>query len=117
MPKVFVYGTLKQGHCYHYLLQAFEAIPAIAPHIDLHNGPDYPFAIRGLGQVYGEVYFINHSVLQQLDELEDHPDDYCRELTPVILPQGQMIQAWIYLNPKAKLYPPIETGCWVPNLK
>ncbi len=108
MPFIFVYGTLKKGQSYHYLLRGCQGYRAIAPRIVLHAGPHYPFAIRGLGQAIGEIYNIHDALLQKLDELEDHPNDYHREITPVILANGNMIRAWIYLHKQACRYPRIR---------
>ena len=123
MPKVFVYGTLKTAQVNHHLLDGPRGslrtapIVAVAPGIVLHAGPDYPFAIRGQGQAKGEVYTITEAVLRKLDELENHPHDYHREITPVILANYQRILAWIYLHRQAYRYPKIATGNWQPPKK
>lgn len=114
--KVFVYGTLKFGYCNHYLLQGKIPQSAIAPHIQLHAGPDYPFAIRGQGNAHGEVYEIDEITLQALDRLEQDHDDYYRELTPVILENQQEMMAWIYLNNNAFHYPCLLDGVWQPTI-
>ena len=116
MYKLFVYGTLKFGQVHHVLLAGREGIQAIAPHIQLHAGPDYPFAAKGIGSSKGEVYHIDFETLQKIDELEGHPDDYQRVLIPVILADGHITEAWIYLNEsKAFLYPLIPEGDWWPE--
>lgn len=116
MHKLFVYGTLKTGQANHSLLIGRKGTQAIAPHIELHAGPDDPFAVRGSGSSKGEVYDINAEILQKIDELEGHPDDYHRSLTQVILANGQITQAWIYLNEnKAFLYPLVPEGDWQPK--
>lgn len=116
MHKVFVYGTLKQGNYNHYLLRGAKKYTdtAIAPKINLHAGPFYPFAIRGQGQTIGELYEVNAATLRKLDELEDHPNDYHREITRIILANNQIVMAWIYLNKKAYYYPRIPNGIWLP---
>ena len=113
MHKVFVYGTLKQGGDNHSLLRGTKKYPAIAPKINLHAGPFYPFAIRGQGQAIGELYEVNEATLRKLDELEGHPHDYQREITRVILENKQTVMAWIYLNKKAYHYPRIVDGIWL----
>jgi gamma-glutamylaminecyclotransferase len=121
MPKIFVYGTLKKGQINHYLLCSHRGssritpLPATAPGIVLHAGPHYPLAIRGQGQAIGEVYTITESVLKKLDVLENHPDDYHREITPVIMAQGHRLLVWIYLHNQAYHYPKITAGLWQPN--
>jgi gamma-glutamylaminecyclotransferase len=121
MPKIFVYGTLKTGQINHRLLcdprgsSRIVPLPATAPGIVLHAGPHYPLAIRGQGQAIGEVYTITESVLKKLDVLENHPDDYHREITPVIVINGHRLLVWIYLHNQAYHYPKITTGLWQPN--
>jgi gamma-glutamylcyclotransferase (GGCT)/AIG2-like uncharacterized protein YtfP len=51
--------------------------------------------------IHGEVYGVNEAILARLDLLEGHPDWYRRELIPVRLFNGQIIDAWIYFNPSA----------------
>ena len=58
--KVFVYGTLKKGYGNHHRLRDAKGYPAVAPKIDLHAGPFFPFAVRGKGQAIGEVVNFNH---------------------------------------------------------
>ncbi|BAP55003.1 hypothetical protein THII_0706 [Thioploca ingrica] len=121
MPKIFVYGTLKKGQINHHLLcgprgsSRIAPLPATAPGIVLHAGPHYPLAIRGQGQAIGEVYTITESVLKKLDVLENHPNDYHREITPVIMAQGHRLLVWIYLHNQAYYYPKITTGLWQPK--
>ncbi len=121
MPKIFVYGTLKKGQINHHWLCGYRGnsriapVPAIAPGIVLHAGPHYPLAIRGRGKAIGEVYTITESILRKLDGLENHPDDYHREITPVMTVQGHRILVWIYLHHQAYHYPKITTGLWQPQ--
>jgi len=110
---VFVYGTLKRGCCNHKLLKDFKAFKAKAPGIELHEGPGYPYAVRGKGIIFGELYFIDTKTLKKLDDLEEHPNYYVRQKTKVIiLPDNREIEAWIYLNNEAIKWPKIETGVW-----
>jgi len=116
MHNVFVYGTLKSGYGNHALLQrSVKGYSAVAPGINLYKGDYFPFAMRGQGQAIGEVYEIDNALLKKLDDLEGHPMFYHRELTPVILDNGQTIKAWIYLYDKAHHYPIIADGNWQPK--
>lgn len=48
--------------------------------------------------VRGEVYAVDASTLQNLDELEDNGRLYRRELLPVVLEErGETLRAWVYL--------------------
>jgi gamma-glutamylcyclotransferase (GGCT)/AIG2-like uncharacterized protein YtfP len=65
----------------------------------------YPAAVPATdGYVLGEIYEMEHPaiVLGALDEVEGHrPDEpdaslYTRELTPVTLETGDVVEAWVY---------------------
>ncbi|ALG68897.2 gamma-glutamylcyclotransferase family protein [Beggiatoa leptomitoformis] len=113
MHNLFVYGTLKRGQTNHFFLAGLPAKLAKAPQIVLHTGKDYPFARRGKGITYGEVYYINHRLLTKIDRLERHPDLFQRELTTVILlPKRIHIEAWIYLHKQARRHPRVMKGHW-----
>lgn len=99
---IFVYGTLKCGGCNHFfLLQSIKGYSATAYQTDTHAGPHYPFAARGQGQAVGEVYEVNEAVLRALDDLEDHPYDSHRELTPVVVLGDKTVEAWILPQQKS----------------
>lgn len=114
MHYIFVYGMLKTDQPSHHLLDNRPAKPAVAPHIALHKGPGYPYATRGRGRTYGEVYQVNDSLLRKLDKFEGVPHEYYREQTPVIV-GNRKIMAWIYLSSRACRYPPILSGWWSVN--
>jgi len=110
---LFVYGTLKTGCCNHKFLKDFKAIEAKAPGIELHNGPGYPYAVRGNGTTFGELYFIDTKTLKRIDELEEHPNYYIRQKTKIIiLSDYSELYAWIYLNNEGLKWPKIESGYW-----
>ena len=77
--RVFVYGTLKSGHRNNSVLGFCRAkgIKALANGIVLHGEQGgLPFAVRGAGKTYGEVYEINAAMLAALDLFEGHPERY-----------------------------------------
>lgn len=116
--KVFVYGTLKQGHgnWRHYL----EGSGAVLLGRCVISGP---YIMRNLGyfpcickvddgadaEMVGEVYTIDKDTLHALDILEGHPQWYCREKV-----ETEFGTAWCYFMPVAydKEAPIIESGCW-----
>lgn len=109
--KVFVYGTLKKGFCNNKLLDGFSCKRAIARGIDLHNGPGFPYAKRGNGEVIGELYEVDTQTMKRLDRLEGCPNLYQREKTEVIV-NSQKVEAWIYLSQNATHFEKIESGVW-----
>ena len=104
MPKIFVYGSLKTGLANHGLLKksVTSRQNAIAFQLHLHDGPDYPFACRGRGVVFGEVYSVSIQELRHLDRLEEHPLEYRRVYVMVRLESDRLQRVWVYLHPRAK---------------
>lgn len=94
LHQVFVYGTLRQGQCNHYLLQesVFLGKCTTLAQFDLFDLGAYPAAIAGSRCLVGEVYQVDEFTMAKLDELEDYPVEYDRQL--IDTPFGQ---AWIYL--------------------
>ncbi|WP_273428825.1 gamma-glutamylcyclotransferase [Chitinibacter tainanensis] len=99
---LFVYGTLKAGFAnHHYLAQARYIAPACTEHEFALYTLDYPFLAKSpaLYRVQGELYALDAATLAQVDQLEEHPSDYCRELSPIITATGERIWAWVYFHP------------------
>ncbi|WP_162063505.1 gamma-glutamylcyclotransferase [Vibrio taketomensis] len=107
---VFVYGTLRQGESNHsFLSQAqFLGQHETPPEYALYDLGAYPAVVTGHQVIIGEVYLIDQGILKSLDELEDVPIEYRREL--IETPYGQ---AWIYLYQDAsQLDVLISSGNW-----
>ena len=89
MIKVFVYGTLKPGEINYSLCDCWviEACPAIASGSIYQLPFGYPAMVaEGCGVVHGVVLsFADSTILQQLDEFEQHDPDvfqrYCSGLS------------------------------------
>ena len=100
---VFVYGTLKKGFQYHYLVENSTFI-GIARTIEKYAmyQKDYPYVVKteAVSFIYGELYFIEDTIPKNLDLLEGHPDLYCREQVEVMLDiDASIVSAWLYFNP------------------
>lgn len=120
MPiRVFVYGTLKQGHGNHRLLAQAKFLGRCAvegPHRLVSLG-GFPGLVEKPNldphKIVGEVYQVNEDTLQALDFLEGHPRFY--ERRKVSTP---FKNAWTYYLPEAYLdngaYPQVG-ACWRPN--
>ena len=83
--KVFVYGTLKQGHGNNYALANSELLGecVIKGKYRMLDLGWYPGVVRVPAQqeiveIHGEVYRIDESVLHTLDLIEGHPSFYER---------------------------------------
>jgi gamma-glutamylaminecyclotransferase len=109
--KVFVYGTLRQGFRNHWHLdwpgvQCLGMARTQDPFILALLMGDVPALYRENPEgssgtsVLGEVYQVPTTVLLQLDQLERHPNWYCREEAPVFLGgQDSPFMAWCYFMP------------------
>ncbi|XP_031840060.1 putative gamma-glutamylcyclotransferase CG2811 isoform X2 [Nomia melanderi] len=125
LHRVFVYGTLKRGEPNHKLIsdaangyskllglgRTAEAYPLI-----IATRYNIPFLLKqpGVGHhVIGEVYDVDSKMLNKLDELEEHPGFYERDMANVLVaPEaklkgsdnfegvGTLMKVWIYFLPK-----------------
>lgn len=103
---VFVYGTLRRSFGNHYLLQ--EGARSLGPARTVARYALYaleiPFAVKGqaVSPLIGELYAVTPATLVLLDELEDHPRWYRRELVALIDQAGAPHQAWVYFYPQPR---------------
>lgn len=113
--KVFVYGTLKEGHGnYEYFLRDKAEYLG-----DFNTNPIYtmvslggfPGVLRnGKTSIKGEVYEVDKGTFSRLDGLEGYPTFYTRE--EIDTPYGK---AWMYIynHDRDELYDKIiESGKW-----
>ncbi len=77
------------------------------------DGIPYVNKSEAISRIHGEVYSVDDDTLAILDQLERHPDWYCRGEVEIILNDGvDKILAWLYFNP----YPDgeiVESGIFV----
>jgi len=106
---MFVYGTLKRAHHNNRLLTTAEFLG------DALTCDSYGMERTGSPRVYrnapaeyaapiaGELYKVDDLTLTWLDQLEGHPDWYCREQVCVKTRgrHGAVFQAWLYFMPIA----------------
>ncbi|KAJ8609465.1 hypothetical protein CTAYLR_005447 [Chrysophaeum taylorii] len=110
--RVFVYGSLLRGMQNHSILESARLIDGNArtaeEYVMVFGGEGaegglhgvYPYVLEEgrpsdtRGRVRGEVYGVSSKLLGKLDELEDHPVEYRRRLTPVV---GHPEPAWLYV--------------------
>ncbi|XP_032590090.1 putative gamma-glutamylcyclotransferase CG2811 isoform X2 [Drosophila grimshawi] len=109
LQKVFVYGTLKSGEPNHHWLTTkangfsrFLAKGATSTKFPLVIGTRYniPFLLnkQGVGNnIQGEIYEVDATMFQKLDELEEYPRYYDRELQTIITDQNEKLDCWLYL--------------------
>jgi gamma-glutamylaminecyclotransferase len=100
---VFVYGTLRKGGKYNAALRdaIFLGSAQTQEQYALYRA-EYARLVKqeSVSPITGEVYQVNPSTLSYLDEIEEHPDVYCREQVQVILENGQQVWAWVYFYPQ-----------------
>lgn len=120
MPiRVFVYGTLKQGHGNHRLLASSKFLGrcVIKGKHRLVSLGGFPGLVATPDSeeersVSGEVYQVNEETLMSLDFLEGHPRFYER-----LKLSTPFKNAWAYYLPEAYLdrgYPQVDTA-WSPK--
>lgn len=98
---VFVYGTLRKGHCNHHLLKdahfygigSTETLCAMY----LKNGYPYITSTESRYPIVGELFSVDDDTLVALDRFEGHPRHYERREQPVIV-GDERYMAWIYFR-------------------
>ena len=100
MFKVFVYGTLKQGHGNHRVMPSGSSLVGrgIAKGRMVSLG-GFPGVLKDTdGDVHGEVWSVPE--MSRLDGLESNGSFYTREEKPITMEVGKTLTAWIYLLPE-----------------
>lgn len=114
--KVFVYGTLKQGHGNHRVLGDSPLLTTAktSANYTMFNTGGFPAVIpEGTTTIQGEVYEVDETTFPRLDRLEGYPRMYDREVITVTDDEGQQHDAWIYLwQYDHSRLPVIEKGEW-----
>ncbi len=101
---VFVYGTLKRGGRYHYLLEnekvRFRGKAVTREKFIMYERDGIPYVSRkrSLSRIKGEVYEVDKKTLFRLDSLEEHPHWYRREEVEVEFYDGNSTRAFLYFN-------------------
>jgi gamma-glutamylcyclotransferase (GGCT)/AIG2-like uncharacterized protein YtfP len=106
--KLFVYGTLKKGGCYHDRMNGTFLGEAVAHGWTMVDLGPYPAVVAGSGSVFGELYEVES--LGALDPIEDYPRLYNRRIVPVFV-GDEPHEAWIYFLEQSDA-PVIEGGWW-----
>ena len=97
---IFVYGTLMQGCRAHCRMSGAVFCSKAKAEGQLYYVDRYPGMLDGEGWVSGEVYRVSKEDLAELDEYEGcfcDPPDYRRELRQVILEDGKVVEAYLYM--------------------
>jgi gamma-glutamylcyclotransferase (GGCT)/AIG2-like uncharacterized protein YtfP len=108
---VFVYGTLMKGELHHTSIQhaRFVRTAETQPAYDLVQIDYYPAMLPG-GQVAirGELYEVDDETLARLDELEEVPHYYERQV--ITLADGSEAQTYVMPRERAQTSTPIPSG-------
>lgn len=104
---VAVYGTLKKGHGNYYRYLTDSKFVGSGKTKD-----KYPLLIQGLPYLLNEkgvghnvkvdLFKVSDTVLGKLDQLEGHPQWYCRKQIQIQMSRNKVVTAWIYFNPQTK---------------
>ncbi|HJL38906.1 MAG TPA: gamma-glutamylcyclotransferase [Polyangiaceae bacterium LLY-WYZ-15_(1-7)] len=122
---VFVYGTLKRGHCRAGTLERAEPLEVSAGRVagELVDLGAYPGLTLGAGWVRGELWRFRrlNALLEELDAIEDFEgwdalerSMYRRVVLPVERDDGRRELAWTYLyqGERERDAPRIADGSW-----
>ncbi len=106
MPRVFVYGTLMRSGANHHVLERLGGrfvtnARTRAPRVLVDLGP-YPALLpesarSASASVFGEVWEIDDSGLDALDEFEGCPDLYTRDRIALVTDDGHHLEAFTYV--------------------
>jgi len=99
---IFVYGTLRSRGGNNGLLRESEFISNAVTEKEYAlyvEGIPYVSKDEKVSRITGEVWSVDDNTLQRIDLLEGHPSWYVRELISVMLPNLDIVKAWIYFNP------------------
>ena len=111
MPRVFVYGTLKEGLSNAAKLDgaAFERAAVTVNGFVLHMVEGYPAMSRAAeGVVHGELYTVSEEHLARLDVFEGVPEWYQREV--IELEDGTRADAYVLPTERIGQAPRIAGG-------
>lgn len=104
---VFVYGTMKEGFRNHARLggaqKLFDGVTQFSDYTmrvrTTKSGLVAPVAIvSGRGRIFGECYRVFGPKLEHIDLAEGHPIVYERAILPIQTKNGDIFDAWVYLN-------------------
>ncbi len=96
------YGTLKKGYNNYNLYLTNSKFMGSGTTQEMYPLiiKDLPYLIEDIGtgfQVEVDVFKINRTVLERIDELEIHPTWYRRKQIPILL-YGNTVTCWIYFS-------------------
>jgi gamma-glutamylcyclotransferase (GGCT)/AIG2-like uncharacterized protein YtfP len=113
VTRVFVYGTLLAGEANHGLLARarFVGEAKTPAGYALHDLGAYPAMIAGGGDaIAGEIYEVDEATLAALDELEDHPTYYQRQV--ITLAGGERAATYLLSAADVAGCAVIASGSW-----
>lgn len=101
MPYLFVYGTFRKGRSEEKLIAGADILgPA-------ETVEQYALCLidkkpvvtkRPMSTIKGEVYSLTEELLTKIDRHRRHPHTNRRELVPVKLNDGNVVEAWLYFH-------------------
>lgn len=98
--KIFVYGTLKQGHGNNRIIADQKFLGPAQTELaafQMYSLGGFPGVVRGTQSIKGELYEVDEEAFTRCDHLEGHPDFYKRESVAVMCDNGPLTMAWMYI--------------------
>jgi gamma-glutamylcyclotransferase (GGCT)/AIG2-like uncharacterized protein YtfP len=99
MPYFFAHGQLRQGGRNQAIMADSESRGAAeteGAYALFKVNENAVITKRPVSKIKGEVYDIKEEKLSTLDRFEGHPRVCARELVPVRLDDGKVVDAWLY---------------------
>lgn len=98
---IFVYGSLRQGHGNHHLLEGASCYGTgqTLSNCAMYVVSGYPYVTSSEQRypIIGELYAVDVAMLEKLDKMEGHPRYYVRRETTVVV-AGQEYTCWMYFR-------------------
>ncbi len=101
LQMIFAYGTLRQSHRNHQLLEnaRYYGAGTTLNNYSMYITGGYPYVVDTEARypIIGELYAVDDETLETLDKMEGHPHYFTRREVPVLVDEKEYA-AWMYVR-------------------